>query len=120
LGDVVAVASFQTSLFEEACHVANIALQEFIRAEQRGSCKIAVPQVRVSRDISAIGDDHGQGGFWGRIEVVSRGGFVRRILMGARGICEGGMAKSYFWGPAGGGALSVSMSMLFCAATRSA
>ena len=39
---------------------------------------------------------------------------------GARGVCEGGMAKSYFWGPADGGALSVTMSILFCAATRSA
>ena len=39
---------------------------------------------------------------------------------GARGVCEGGMAKSYLWGPASEGALSASMSMLFCAATRSA
>ena len=38
----------------------------------------------------------------------------------ARGVCEGSMAKSYFWGPVDGGALSVTMSILFCAATHSA
>ena len=39
---------------------------------------------------------------------------------GACGICESSMVKSYFWGPANGGALSTTMSILFCAATHSA
>jgi len=39
---------------------------------------------------------------------------------GAHGICEGSMVKSYFWGPANERALSATMSILFCAVTRSA
>ena len=48
------------------------------------------------------------------------GGALGASLWGARGVCEGGMAKSYLWGLAEEGALSATMSILFCAATRSA
>jgi len=46
-------------------------------------------------------------------------GSLSTSLWGAHGVCEGGMAKSYFWGPADRRALSVTMSILFCAVTHS-
>jgi len=97
----------------------DIALQEFVCAEQRGSCEIAIPQVRVGRDISAVGNDHGRGGFRGRIEVVSRGGFVKRVLVGGTWCLRQRHGEVVLLGASGWGALSASMSILFCAATRS-
>ena len=41
------------------------------------------------------------------------------FLWGAHGVSEGSMVKSYFWRPVKGGALSATMSILFCAATHS-
>jgi len=38
---------------------------------------------------------------------------------GARGVSEGSMAKSYFWGLVEGGVLSATMSILFCIVTHS-
>jgi len=66
----------------QAGHVVDITLQEFVCAKQRSSCEVAVPQVGVSRDISAVGNNRGWRGFWGSIEVVSRKGFIRHVLVG--------------------------------------
>jgi len=98
----------------------DIALQEFVRAEQRGSCEIAVPQVRVSQDVSTVGNDCGRGGFLGHIEVVSRGGFIKRVLVGGMWCLRQRHGKVVLQGASGWGALSVSMFMLFCAVTCSA
>jgi len=102
------------------CNEQAIALQEFVRAKQRGSCEIAIPQVRVGWDVSAVGNDRGRGGFLGRIEVVSRGGFVKCVLVGGTWCLRRRHGEVVLLGASGWGALLASMSILFCAATCSA
>ena len=46
-------------------------------------------------------------------------GLLGTSSWGAHGVSKGGMAKSYFWGLAEGGALLATMSILFCVVTRS-
>jgi len=61
----------------------DIALQEFVCAKQRSGCEVAVPQVGVSRDVSAVGNNYRRRGFQRRIKVVSRERFIRRVLVGS-------------------------------------
>ena len=54
------------------------------------------------------------------LKLLAGEGLLSASSWEAHGVCEGGMVKSYFWGPVDGGALSATMSILFCAATHSA
>jgi len=59
-------------------------------------------------------------GSWDELRLSAGEGSLSASLWGAHSAYDGGMAKSYFWGPLGEGTLSASVSMLFCTATRSA
>jgi len=62
--------SFKIPLPEEiyyvlkgASDVANITIEKFIHAKKRSCRKVSVPQTRVSRNVGAIWNYHGRGGF---------------------------------------------------------
>ena len=54
------------------------------------------------------------------LKLLNRVRLLGMSSWGVYGVCKGGMANSYLKGPVADGALSASISMLFCTATHSA
>jgi len=68
LPNVIAIVAFKISLskkvghsLKRTCDISDIAIKEFICAEERGCYEVFVPQAGISRDVGTIWDYHGRG-----------------------------------------------------------